>query len=271
MPTLPTEIVSKIINHYFHTDTPSTPLYPCDIVLPHAASLRLVNSAFRAIIDDAHLLYRSATLATPKDWLRYLSPKTGVLIKGAQGNKRASWVREVSLCFENPGIPLRRGLTEREVTADPYPFDAIDWFRRFFMPRFSPAVRFISILSPFPLPAYEDKLFQLAMDAYVREQGGMLGSEAEEEEYAEELSLNLYEVRSYVTIFFLKPLFLGAWDHPIPYDSISLLNSDVTQLLDRFFSSRTEMFSGIFAAELTFVNYVSPRIKAMLDPVFSSQ
>jgi hypothetical protein len=248
MPTLPTEIVSKIINHYFHTDTPSTPLHLCDIVLPHAASLRLVHSTFRAIIDDAHLLCRSVTLVTPKDWLRYFSTKDGVLLDGIQGLRQTSWVREVSLCFENPSFPLRHDITEGEVTANPDQFDAIGWFQRLFMPSFSPAVRFINILPPpSPFPAYEGKLFQLAMDAHVREQGGMLSSEEEEEEYDEELFFNLHQVKSHVTIFFLQPLFLGRWHHPIQYDSISLLDLNVTQLLEQFFSSRTEMFFGIFA------------------------
>jgi hypothetical protein len=246
LPTLPTKIVSKIINHYFHTDTPSTPLHLCDIVLPHAASLRLVHSTFRAIIDDAHLLYRSVTLVTPKGWLRYFSPEEGVLVGSVEQRERASWVKEISLCFEKPDFPLKEGLTAEDVGAKPDSFESIDWFQSFLYPSLSADVRYIDIIPPYTVPSYYGTTGDLTAEAMLLETGGL---DSDENHDGEDLAFSLFCVQGHVTEFYLQPFFVNPINHPIRYDTISLLSGRVPKLVEVLFADRQMMFAGVFAKD----------------------
>jgi hypothetical protein len=55
MSSLPTELITEIVKLYFRIYTPSTPLDLPKIYLPHAASLRLIDSTFHDIIDESSL------------------------------------------------------------------------------------------------------------------------------------------------------------------------------------------------------------------------
>jgi hypothetical protein len=247
-PTLPTELAIEILNHYFHVNTPSTPLRPSDIVLPHATSLRLVNSSFRAIIDDGNLLVRSITVVTPNDWLRYFSESNGVLVTGEQADERARAVREISLCFSLPDLPLRDGLTADEVGEDPGWPEALVLLAPLRFPKCfeSPSNnrRYIDLLPSYKLPQYESTLHELGMDAY-----GSSGILTSEEMYGRRLRRSLDDVGIKASEHFLSAFFLDVNRDPIPFGSISLLSHRVPLLVELLHGEGDRQSPGVFVDE----------------------
>jgi hypothetical protein len=147
MPVLSTELITKILKLYFHVDVPSTLIAPSDIVLSHAATLRLVDSTFLDIIDESYLLYRSVCLRTDADWLRYFDHRKGALVKGKKARRRCKAVRELLFSFSAPEFPLRLNLCLGDVGSDPYEFRYLftEWFAPLSIPAFSPNVRYIDL------------------------------------------------------------------------------------------------------------------------------
>jgi hypothetical protein len=105
MPVLSTELITKILKLYFHVDVPSTLIAPSDIVLSHAATLRLVDSTFLDIIDESYLLYRSVCLRTDADWLRYFDHRKGALVKGKKGSPSMQSRPRASLLLLRSRVP----------------------------------------------------------------------------------------------------------------------------------------------------------------------
>jgi hypothetical protein len=238
MPTLPDELITDILKLYTHAHTPSTPLQPYFIALPHAASLRLVNSTFDAIVHP--LLFRSLTVLTPRDFIRYFHSEEGVLVGESElAEKRRSWVKELSICFTLPELPLKEGLVPSDVGTDLHIllYDVSNWLSPLSIPAFPAKIRYVDLPPDRAQPHYVERFSEL-LEACWKD---LMERQPQETHQLEEkgwtLERQMYDAREELLLIeesatetIMRPFFLDVNDNPILYGSFVYLDSQIYRL-----------------------------------------
>jgi hypothetical protein len=226
MPPLPTELIIEILKLYFRY-IPSTPLKPYSIPLAHAASLRLVDSTFDAIVHP--LLFRSLTIITPRDFIRYFHSTTGVLVGDSeQAQERRGWVKEISLCFSRPDIPMKTELVGEDLTE--YGWEEwLAWLAPLSIPAFPSRIRLVNIPCPVAQTEYYEAMHALSWEAWndwLEENGKDAGRPKEDvlQECMQFMQDEWETAQFYATQRTIRPFFLDDYNNLTSYASISLLD-----------------------------------------------
>jgi hypothetical protein len=246
MPTLPTELIIEILKLYFHFYTPSTPLEPYDVPILHATSLRLVASTFDAIVSP--LLFRSLTIITPRDFLRYFHPTSGVLVGTSEpAEQRRAWVKEVSLCLTCPDLPLKRGITAELSGPDVESWGT--WSAPLSIPTFPTKIHLVDLPSSSNRPRYVERLERLFQAVEVDRLEGLSDWEIEMPYVMCEIQDELYQIERDATRTNLRRFLLSSDNNAASYSSISLLDSQVDTFTiifgDRHFGFPQDPFFGL--------------------------